>query len=125
MTLRKSIFRLNRVLPMDSDASSIGSKSRGAAFSVISSSERRQWNETENRMVVRAVETMIDTMAYRGFVRGRIVSIERMNSYVKEKFGITQESQQRNYFVGDERRPWLPIYEVMDQVKLWFSNEDV
>jgi hypothetical protein len=35
---------------------------------------------------------MIDAMAYRGFTRGRIVSIDRMNSYVKEKFGMEQDS---------------------------------
>jgi hypothetical protein len=27
--------------------------------------------------------------------------------------------------VGDETRPWEPIYSVMDQVKDWFANDDV
>ena len=110
---------------MDSEASSIGSKSRGATFNVVSSSEKREWNEDEGRMVIRALEAMVDAMAYRGFMRARMVSIERMNAYVKEKFGIGAQASQETYSVADERSDWHPIYDVMGKIKEYMSGEDV
>lgn len=77
---------------MDSEASSIGSKSRATTFSVVSSSSSRAWNEKETQMAAKAIKALIDAMAYRGFTHGRMVSIERMNSYVKEKFGVGSDS---------------------------------
>lgn len=76
--------------PMDSEASSIGSKSRATTFSVVSSSSCRNWNEEEMAKVIQSLRAMIDAMAYRGFSKARMVDISRMNSYVRQTFSLSQ-----------------------------------
>jgi hypothetical protein len=113
---------------MDSETSSIGSKSRASTFSVVQSTTSRTWNEHETRQAIQSVEAITDAMLYRGFLNGRIVHIERMNAYIKSQFDIAgsrEEHKTASYDVHDCHDPWVPLGEVMTGVRSFFDDRVV
>lgn len=64
-------------------------------------------------------------MAYRGFSQARMISMERMNAYVKEQFGLSHlhPSKSSLYRVQDTIDPWKPIYDLSNDFAAWKDDK--
>lgn len=113
---------------MDEDASSIGSvsvgsKGRSTQLSVIASSTLRHWTPEELAKVVRSAKAVVDALAYRGYEKARIVSIERMMSYIDSKFYAKAPEEVAPRHVEAVAEPWRPIYDVLAELDAWAEDE--
>lgn len=112
----------------ESETSSIGSKSRSTTYSIVSSQILKEWNEEETGKAVACFKAILDAMAYRGFCKSRLITMERMNAYVTEQFGLAhlaKESTQTTFRVQDISDDWKFIYDLEEDLNVWKDDKTV
>jgi hypothetical protein len=67
-------------------------------------------------------------MAYRGFTKSRMITMQRMNAYVTQQFGLAHlanESLPSTFCVQDTSDEWKFIYDLEEDLQKWKQDKTV